>query len=353
MTGTPLMNYAEDGATVGPSHVPESLRRKDRVTLITADVLVIFSTCLLAFSNFPNGVGAALLTAIIIAAIAASAHLYDRSFAVYPRDEAYYACGCVALAAVPAALLVTGIGNIPLGVSALALALAALGSSVVRVRLHLQRRPDFTPFPGLQTITRRGWERRQSPWNHLLKRSFDLVVATLTLILAAPVMLGAALAILVESGRPVFFRQERVGENGKIFWILKFRTMTSGAGSEWVRPGDTRITRAGAFLRRTSIDELPQLFNVFFGQMSIVGPRPEMVEFARSFAQTIRTYPQRHVVSPGITGWAQLYFKRNLTPEDIADVLPYDLFYVEHGTIVMDCALILKTICEVLFHRAV
>jgi lipopolysaccharide/colanic/teichoic acid biosynthesis glycosyltransferase len=129
--------------------------------------------------------------------------------------------------------------------------------------------------------------------------------------------------------------------------------MKRDAGAEWAREGDDRITRIGAFLRRTSIDELPQLFNVVRGDMSIVGPRPEMVEFARAFGQKLSTYDQRHVVTPGITGWAQLYCKRTLDPSDVAHILPYDLFYVERASLVLDTALLLKTITEVLFHRAI
>lgn len=166
-------------------------------------------------------------------------------------------------------------------------------------------------------------------------------------------MLVASIAIAAESRGPVFFRQRRVGRDGRIFSVIKFRTMRSDAGSEWARPGDTRITKIGALLRRTSIDELPQLINVLKGEMSIVGPRPEMVEFAQRFAAELPSYDQRHVVTPGITGWAQLYGKRNLQPDEVASILPYDLFYVERSSPVLDTAILLKTVAEVLFHRAV
>jgi lipopolysaccharide/colanic/teichoic acid biosynthesis glycosyltransferase len=185
------------------------------------------------------------------------------------------------------------------------------------------------------------------------KRMYDVTVALVVLLLASPIMLVAALAIYAESGGPVFFRQERIGENGRPFRIWKFRTMRTDAGTDWARPGDDRITRVGRILRRSSIDELPQLFNVLRGEMAIVGPRPEMVQFARSFAQTLPNYPQRHVVAPGITGWAQLYLERNLDPNDVPRVLPYDLFYVEHASPALDAALTLKTAVEVFFHRAV
>jgi lipopolysaccharide/colanic/teichoic acid biosynthesis glycosyltransferase len=182
---------------------------------------------------------------------------------------------------------------------------------------------------------------------------FDVTVAAIGLVLTSPIMLAAAAAIAIEDGLPVFFRQQRVGENGRPFTIFKFRTMRSDSGNQWVRPGDERITKIGALLRRASIDELPQLFNVLRGEMSIVGPRPEMVEFAESFRSSIPNYEQRHVVAPGITGWAQVYCKRNLTPADMADVLPYDLFYVEHASVLLDAALLFKTAVEVIFHAAV
>jgi lipopolysaccharide/colanic/teichoic acid biosynthesis glycosyltransferase len=166
-------------------------------------------------------------------------------------------------------------------------------------------------------------------------------------------MLAVALAVFLDSGKPVLFRQERVGRGGRSFGIYKFRTMQHNAGSDWAKPGDSRITRIGAFLRRTSLDELPQLFNVIRGDMSVVGPRPEMRAFADGFEKSIPHYAQRHVVPPGITGWAQVYLKRNLEPSDMPAVLPYDLFYVEHASRFLDCAIILKTAFEVLTHRAV
>ena len=335
------------------THLPERLSRKMRVVLPSTDILVIFLLCLLAFSSAPNGVGAALVTVTLIALISWHARQYERSFAVYARDEAYYACANVILAGVPAFVILTAVGNVPIALTSLALALSALGSSVVRVRLHLQRRADGTVQAGIQSVTPRGWASRESVTDRAAKGAFHMTLAALLLVAASPLLLVIAIAILIESGRPVLFRQERIGREGAAFVMFKFRTMQKDAGSDWVRPGDARITRLGAFLRRSSLDELPQLFNVLAGQMSIVGPRPEMVEFAKSFSRMLPAYPQRTIVLPGITGFAQLYYKRNLTPEDVREVLPYDLFYVEYASLTMDCAMIIKTICEVLFHRAV
>ncbi|HZZ66418.1 MAG TPA: sugar transferase [Candidatus Baltobacteraceae bacterium] len=342
-----------DRARQGVTHLPERLSCRMRTVLPASDILVIFLLCLLAFSSASNGVGAALVTVTFIGLISWNGRQYERSFAVYARDEAYYACASVLLAALPALVILTTVGNVPIQLTFLALALSALGSSVVRVRLHLQRRGNGTVHAGIESVTPRGWASRESAPDRFAKGAFHMTLAALLLIVLSPVMLLIAIAILIESGRPVLFRQERVGREGAPFVIFKFRTMRNDAGSDWVRPGDTRITRLGAFLRRSSLDELPQLLNVLAGKMSIVGPRPEMVEFASSFSTMLPAYSQRTIVLPGITGWAQLYYKRNLTPEDVREVLPYDLFYVEYTSVVMDCALIIKTICEVLFHRAV
>lgn len=333
--------------------LPERVRGGSRILLISLEVALLLFSCMLAFSGASNRIGAALVSALVISAIAWNGRLYVRSFAVYARDEVYYACACVVLAAPAVLLLASVIGHVPVTSTLLALALCALTSSVVRAFTHLQRRQERDVIAWIDSITHHGWARREQMSYRFCKRAFDLTTAVLASVVLLPVMAIVAAAILLESGRPILFAQERVGLNGEIFTMFKFRTMRNDAGDSWVRPGDERITRIGQLLRRSSVDELPQLFNVLAGHMSIIGPRPEMVEFARQFAELHPAYPQRHVVLPGITGWAQLYYKRNLTPEDVGEVLPYDLFYVEYASIVMDCALIIKTISEVLFHRAV
>ena len=185
------------------------------------------------------------------------------------------------------------------------------------------------------------------------KRMFDLSLASLALLICSPIMLLAALLVFGESGFPVLFRQDRVGRYGRVFKMLKFRSMNLGAGPNWATPGDARITRVGSFLRRTSIDELPQLFNVLKGEMSLVGPRPEMLDFEKTFARTIPLYPDRRLSLPGITGLAQVNMKRNLSPEDVEQVLDYDLFYVKHWSLFLDFTVLLKTCVEFLFHRAI
>jgi lipopolysaccharide/colanic/teichoic acid biosynthesis glycosyltransferase len=337
----------------GASKLPERLSSRWRSILPAGDALLVLFLSLVAFNAEPNAKVAAFIMAGIVCGVFWLGDLYKTSYAVYPRDEAYYACAGILFAAIPAMLLLSGIGQIPIGTVILALLLCALGNSVWRVRMHLERRGGEVPYAGLQSITARGWHDRESAVYLLSKRTFDITVAALALIVTLPITIAAAIAIAAESGRPVFFKQERVGRDGAHFDVLKFRTMRRDAGAEWAQPGDNRITRTGAFLRRTSIDELPQLLNVLRGEMSIVGPRPEMSTFARDFARTLQPYDQRHVVAPGITGWAQVYRNRNLQPGDIKDVLPYDLFYVERSSVMLDTAILLKTIAEVLFHRAV
>ncbi|MGA2392541.1 MAG: exopolysaccharide biosynthesis polyprenyl glycosylphosphotransferase [Candidatus Lustribacter sp.] len=185
-----------------------------------------------------------------------------------------------------------------------------------------------------------------------LKRIFDLSVATIMLIVAAPVMLAAGIAVFLETGRPVLFRHERIGRDGAPFEMLKFRSMAvrHAHGNGWAQRNDPRITRVGAVLRRLSIDELPQLLNVFRGDMSIVGPRPEMPEYVARFEAGIPHYAERHLVKPGITGWSQLYMKRLLTPDDAGDVLRHDLFYIQSWGLLMDASIVAKTAAEFLFH---
>ncbi len=187
------------------------------------------------------------------------------------------------------------------------------------------------------------------------KRLFDLTVSLCAIVLFAPVMLLVAAAITMEDGLPVLYRQERVGRDGKTFQILKFRSMGMNAekdGAKFATVGDARVTRVGKFIRRTSLDELPQLFNVLKGEMSIVGPRPERPVFVNQFEEKYPRYAERHIMPPGITGWSQVYGKRVVGFEDVPDKLRGDLFYVENWSLFMDIAVCMKTAAEVLFHKA-
>ena len=189
-----------------------------------------------------------------------------------------------------------------------------------------------------------------------LKRAADLVLGLLALVLFLPVMACAALATLVDSGRPILFRQTRVGRGGRNFEILKFRTMPvdveSGSGPVWSPAGDRRPTRVGRFLRRTSFDELPQLFNVLRGEMSLVGPRPERPCFVERFAHEYPRYRERFLMKPGITGWAHVEMKRNAAPSEIGQRIEFDLSYIEEWSPLLDGLIVLKTAAEFLFQRA-
>ena len=194
-----------------------------------------------------------------------------------------------------------------------------------------------------------------TPRARMGKRLFDLTVASIATVVFAPVMLLVALAISLEDGQPILYRQERVGRDGKPFQIFKFRSMRTDAekdGARLATHGDARVTRVGKFIRRTSLDELPQLFNVLRGEMSIVGPRPERPVFVERFEREHQRYAERHLVPPGITGWSQVYGKRVLDFDDVPDKLRGDLFYVENWSLFMDIAVCCKTAAEILFHKA-
>jgi exopolysaccharide biosynthesis polyprenyl glycosylphosphotransferase len=194
------------------------------------------------------------------------------------------------------------------------------------------------------------------PLAQVTKRALDITAALIALVLTAPIMLFAALAIAADSGLPVLFKQERVGRNGTPFNVFKFRTMRVNAeaatGPVWASKSDPRKTRLGSFLRRTSIDELPQIFNVLRGEMSLVGPRPERPVFVSEFRRQLPRYDERHLVRPGITGWSQVHMKRALSVGDVSEKLSHDLFYVENWSFFMDVSIIVKTAAEFLFHRA-
>lgn len=187
-----------------------------------------------------------------------------------------------------------------------------------------------------------------NPWNRILKRGLDLVVAFIILLVGSPLMLLIALLIRLESRGPVFFLQERVGLDGRPFWVLKFRTMRPDAESHgtWTTPNDPRITRLGSFLRRTSLDELPQFINVLIGDMSVVGPRPEQPRWVEQFRQQIPRYMRRHKEKAGITGWAQVNGLRGDT--SIEERTRYDLYYIENWSLLFDIKIILRTIANFL-----
>jgi len=184
------------------------------------------------------------------------------------------------------------------------------------------------------------------------KRLTDLFFSTLCLILTAPLFYLLPLLIKLTSPGPAFFQQTRVGLHGRRFSMLKFRTMVVNAEEKgspvWASEQDPRVTRLGAFMRKFRLDELPQLINVFCGDMSFIGPRPERPEFVKSLSQQVPYYDLRHTVKPGISGWAQVNFRYGASVEDSVEKLQYDLYYIKHMSIALDCRIVFKTIRIVL-----
>jgi len=186
----------------------------------------------------------------------------------------------------------------------------------------------------------------------LQKDVVDRFISTLLLIILLPVALVLFPTLLIFHGRPIFFKQKRVGLNNKTFTLYKLRTMVVNAeknGAQWAKPGDARVTKIGSFLRKTRLDELPQLINIFKGEMSLVGPRPERPEIIRDqLAPQIPYYNLRHLVKPGVTGWAQVTFRYGFTIEDSKEKLQFDLFYVKNRDLWLDILVIIKTIKTVI-----
>ncbi|MBN8450941.1 TIGR03013 family XrtA/PEP-CTERM system glycosyltransferase [Accumulibacter sp.] len=193
---------------------------------------------------------------------------------------------------------------------------------------------------------RQNWRRTS------IKRLFDVLVAAFLLLLALPVMMLTAILIVLEDGFSVFYRQERVGLDGRLFKVIKFRSMFNDAESDgkprWATLDDDRVTRVGRLIRKLRIDELPQLYNVLAGEMSLVGPRPERPYFVDQLTRDIPFYAVRHSVKPGLTGWAQVMYKYGATVEDSVQKLQYDLYYVKNHTLFLDVLILFQTVGVVL-----
>jgi sugar transferase (PEP-CTERM system associated) len=196
---------------------------------------------------------------------------------------------------------------------------------------------------------------RASRITRFVKRMLDLSLSMILAIVTAPLMVLTAIAIKLDSAGPMLYSQARVGENGRVFKIYKFRSMRTDAEHAgkpiWARDCDERITRIGRFIRTTRLDELPQLWNVMRGDMSFVGPRPERPFFVEQLAREIPFYLQRHAVKPGITGWAQVKYQYGSTVEDAMEKLRYDLYYIKHLSIVFDLTIVLDTVKVILFGK--
>jgi sugar transferase (PEP-CTERM system associated) len=196
---------------------------------------------------------------------------------------------------------------------------------------------------------------KQGWWRAFVKRVFDLVSASILIVLALPVMLITAVLIVLESGGPILYLQERVGLNGRLFNVIKFRSMRTDAEKDgkprWASAVDDRVTKVGRVIRKLRIDELPQLFSVLGGAMSLVGPRPERPYFVDQLTQKIPYFAVRQSVKPGVTGWAQVRYHYGASIEDASEKLQYDLYYVKNHSLFLDLVVIFETVGVVLMGK--
>ena len=229
------------------------------------------------------------------------------------------------------------------------------GVSVIEILGFLERESGKVDVERLNPswmIFAEGFTRRAS--RQIASRLLDIVGGVALLLLAWPFMIAVAVAIWLEDGSPVLYRQTRVGLLGRPFELLKFRSMTKQAeagGAQWAQKGDTRVTKTGAVIRKLRLDELPQVFNIIRGQMSLVGPRPERPEFVESLAESIPYYHERHCVKPGLTGWAQLQYPYGASQKDALEKLRYDLYYVKNQSLLLDLIILLQTAEVVIWQK--
>ena len=213
-----------------------------------------------------------------------------------------------------------------------------------RVSLNMLR-PSWLIFTG------RGRQRKIA---ELSRNVVHWLVALIGAILSLPIVIVTAILIKLESRGPIFYKQERVGKNGRTFMLTKFRSMRVDAEKEgpvWASKGDTRTTRVGRVIRKARIDEIPQFWNILKGEMSFVGPRPERPHFVAQLAQEIPFYEQRHLIAPGLTGWAQIKYPYGASTEDARQKLQYDLFYIKNQGLMLDAIILFETIKIILFGR--
>jgi len=212
---------------------------------------------------------------------------------------------------------------------------------------HLTRRVPVEHIQEQWFLLEEGFASLYKVSVNRLKRTMDVLVSAPLLLLFAPILALTAIAVRLDSRGPVFYRQQRVGKDGEVFHIVKFRSMSENAeenGAMWARPDDPRITRVGKWIRLLRFDELPQLWNVLRGEMSLIGPRPERPEFIHELEKRIPFYFVRHCVKPGISGWAQVNYPYGDSVESALHKLEYDLYYVKNLSIFLDVKIILKTI---------
>ena len=204
-------------------------------------------------------------------------------------------------------------------------------------------------------IDERGFETIYRPYIQHIHRLADVLISSVGLILTSWLLVLVSLAIKLTSRGPVFYRQKRMGLYGEVFNLVKFRSMVhnaeAGTGAVWSGENDSRITFIGRLLRRTRIDEIPQFLNVLWGDMSLIGPRPERPEFVSELAKEIPYYYLRHTVKPGLTGWAQVNYRYGASKEDAVEKLQYDLYYIQEASLLLDLVILLKTLTTLILRR--
>ena len=231
------------------------------------------------------------------------------------------------------------------------------GQMIVDVRSfceHMVHRLPVSQISSEWLLTEEGFSLNTRGSLRRMKRVLDLCAAFILLVCTSPIMLLAALAVRFESPGPVIYSQRRVGLFGKTFTVFKFRSMRNDAeknGAVWAMKSDPRVTKVGKFIRKTRIDELPQLWNVLKGEMSLIGPRPERPEFVEELEKEIPFYSLRHAVKPGVTGWAQVCYPYGSSVDDSRRKLEYDLYYAKNMSLLLDIKIVLKTIGVILFPK--
>ena len=207
-------------------------------------------------------------------------------------------------------------------------------------------RPSWLIFAG---------RNRESRIKGLFRELIYRILALVGLVISAPVGIVTAILIKLESRGPVFYRQERVGKNGRTFKVIKFRSMREDAEADgtpvWAADNDDRTTIVGRFIRKVRIDEIPQFWNILTGEMNFVGPRPERPHFVKQLAREISYYEHRHLVAPGLTGWAQIKYPYGASVDDARQKLQYDLYYIKNQSLTLDLVIIFETVKTVLFGR--
>ncbi|MGL4999385.1 MAG: exopolysaccharide biosynthesis polyprenyl glycosylphosphotransferase [Cetobacterium sp.] len=220
--------------------------------------------------------------------------------------------------------------------------------------LEIEKKIDVSHINEEWLLNAYGFEILRSKFQNRLKRIFDILMSLGIGLSTFPIMIIASIIVKLESMGPIIYSQPRVGENEKEFLVYKFRSMSVDAekdGAKWAQKNDPRVTKFGNFMRKTRIDELPQLFNVIKGDMSFIGPRPERMVFIKELEKTIPHYGLRHMIKPGLTGWAQVMYPYGATVEDAKHKLEYDLYYIKCYNLFLDLVILFKTLKTVLFGK--